>query len=133
MKYSHWIGIGAVLLLISACFMPWAWYPDIQKHFTGFYSEKNIYGKPGYVFITLSIPTVACFLIPRVWAKRWNLFTGALIAAFAVKSFILFSGCYSGTCPEKKTGLWLMLLSALVILLAVIFPEMKLKQREIKN
>ena len=127
MKYSQWIGIAAIILLLIACFLPWAWYPDIQKEFTGFYSEKNIYGKPGRVFFILAIPAIACFLIPRVWAKRWNLFTGGLITAFAIKSFILFSGCYNGTCPERKEGIWLMLIAAIIILVMVVFPELKLK------
>ena len=128
MKYSQWIGIGAVALLIVACFLPWAWYPDLQKDFTGFYSEKNIYGKPGRVFMVLAVPALGCFLIPRVWAKRWNLFTAGLIAAYAIKSFILFSGCYSGTCPQKKEGLWLMLFASVVVLVMAVFPEMKLKK-----
>ena len=129
MKYSQWIGVVATLLLLVACFLPWAWYPDLQKNFTGFFSEKNIYGKPGRVFLVLGVFAVIFFLIPRVWAKRWNLFTGALILAFAIKSFILFSGCYSGICPDKKAGLWLMLGSALLILLMAVFPDQKLVNR----
>jgi len=51
MKYSQWIGVIAALLLIGACFMPWAYFPDLDKEFTGFFSQGNIYGKPGKVII----------------------------------------------------------------------------------
>jgi hypothetical protein len=37
MKYSQWTGIVAALLLIAACFMPWAYFPDLGKNFTGFF------------------------------------------------------------------------------------------------
>ena len=45
MRYSRWIGLAACITLIIACFLPWTYYADIQKTFTGFFSEKNMYGK----------------------------------------------------------------------------------------
>jgi len=135
MKYSQWIGIAAALALVVAGFLPWTWHPDLQKEFTGYYSENNVYGKPGKVFLVLSIVAVFFFMMPKIWAKRWNLLIGALIAAYAIKSFMLFSGCYAGTCPEKRIGLWLMLISAIIVLLMTVFPDISLsgdKKQETK-
>src|SRR5690606_960231 len=42
MKYSQWIGVAASLLLVAACFLPWTWHPDLNKEFTGFFSENNV-------------------------------------------------------------------------------------------
>jgi hypothetical protein len=125
MKYSQWIGIAAAIVLVIACFLPWTFHPDLNKNFTGFFSEDNDYGKPGKVFTVFAIIASILFLIPRVWAKRWNLLIGALTVAFAIKSFIVFSGCYRGICPTKLAGLWVMLLSSVALLVMTLLPDMK--------
>ena len=133
MKYAQWIGLTAAVVLVIACFLPWTFHPDLQKNFTGFFSESNNYGKPGKVFIVLSVLAVAFYIIPRVWAKRWNLLITALIVAYAIKSFILFSGCYHGICPEKREGLWMMLIASVIMLLMAVFPDMKLKVKPVND
>ncbi|HLK28506.1 MAG TPA: hypothetical protein VKT28_07995 [Puia sp.] len=129
MKYSNYIGIAAALLLIVACFLPWAYYSDIDKTFTGFFSEQNRYGKPGKLLIAFSVLSILFFIIPKIWAKRLNLFVATLTVAFSVRSFMLFSGCYRGYCPEKKIGLFLILICAIVMLISSLLPNMKLKEK----
>lgn len=129
MKYSQWIGIAAAVILVVACFLPWTFHPDLNKEFTGFFSENNMYGKPGKVFTWLAVIAIIFFLIPRVWAKRWNLLVGALTVAFAIKSFIVFSGCYRGICPSKLAGLWIMLLAAIVVLVMALLPDVKVEEK----
>jgi hypothetical protein len=128
MKYSQWIGIAAALLLIAACFMPWAYFPDLGKNFTGFFSEKNIYGRPGKVLIFFSVIEILLFAIPTVWAKRANILVSALTIAFAVKSYILFTSCYGGLCPDKKAGIFLMLGATLITLIAALVPDLPVKE-----
>ena len=125
MKYSNYIGVGAAVLLIIACFLPWAYYPDIDKTFTGFFSEKNVYGKPGKFLGALAILAIVFFLAPKVWAKRANLLLSALLIAFSVKTFILFASCYHGTCPEKRIGIFLMLIAPAIVAIAAILPRGK--------
>ena len=127
MKYSQWIGIAAAALVICACFLPWAFFPDLQQDFTGFYSAKNIYGKPGKVMVFFSVIGIALFLIPRVWAKRGNIFFAALGFAFSVKSYILFTACYRGICPVRRVGLFLMAGGALIVLVASCLPVLPVK------
>jgi hypothetical protein len=129
MKFSQWIGILAAIVLIISGFMNWTWYPDIHKYFTGFVSENNIYGKPGKIFIYFSSVAILFFVIPRVWAKRWNVFICTLIVAFAIRTFILYTSCYSGVCPVKQPGIWIMIASAAVILLCALLPDLKLKDK----
>jgi hypothetical protein len=128
MKYSQWIGVAAAIVLVIACSLPWTYHPDLDKNFTGFFSQNNIYGKPGYAFIVLSVIASVFFLIQKVWAKRANMFFCAIVVSYAIKSFIVFSGCYKGICPDKKAGLWIMLLAAIGMLVMTLFPDMKLKQ-----
>ncbi len=125
MKYSQWIGVAAAVVLVISCFMSWTYYPDLDKTFNGFFSEGNNYGKPGKVFTVLAAVSVVFFLIPRIWAKRWNLLIGALIAAFAIKTYIVFTSCYRGLCPSKLAGLWIMLVSAATLLIMTLLPDLK--------
>lgn len=130
MKYSQVIGIVAALVLIGACFLPWTFHPDLNKSFTGFFSENNVYGKPGKIFIAFAVIAIIFFLTPKIWAKRWNLLIGAIIVAFAVRCFIVYSGCYRGICPQKLAGLWVMSGSAVALLLMAFFPDTKLPEKK---
>ena len=133
MKYSQWIGVAAALVLIVSCFLSWTYHPDLQKVFTGFYSEGNAYGKPGKVFIFLALIAIVFYLIARLWAKRWNMFVCAITLAYAIKSFILYSGCYKGICPQKKEGLWIMLFSSIAMMLMAVLPDQKITEHKTNN
>ena len=133
MKYSKWIGISACVLLVVSCFLPWTYHADLDKTFTGLFSEKNIYGKPGKFLILFAILSAVLILIPKIWAKRSHLFLSALSFGYAIRSFIVFIACYNTYCPEKKYGIWLMLFSCFVILLVSVFPDMKLESKSNKQ
>jgi hypothetical protein len=127
LKLAVHFGIAASLLLILCCFFPWAYYPDIQQIFTGFYSKGNNYGKPGKVFIFLSILSIAFFLIPILWAKRANLFVAVLIFCYALKTYRLFAACYLGICPQIKIGLYGMLIFSLIVLVCSLLSKASIK------
>ena len=133
-KILHWIGLAACIVLVVSCFMPWAYYADAtivnvsDRTFTGFYSYGNNYGKPGKLLLLISILAFAFMLLPKIWAKRVNLFVCALGVGYAIKSFVLFTSCYNAYCPEKRTGIYLMLFSTIVMLIASAFPDLKLEQ-----
>ena len=128
-KYLHWIGIAACIILIVSCFLPWVYYADINQSFTGFYSYKNEYGKPGKLLILLGAVTLIFMLLPKVWAKRANLFICALVLAYAFKSYILFSSCYNNYCPQKLFSLYLMVFCTVLMLLASVFPKLKIDDK----
>lgn len=134
-KYLHWIGLAACLTLIISCFLPWAYYADPQivheagRTFTGFYSFHNQYGKPGKFLVMLGALTFICMLLPKIWAKRTNLFICALLVAYAVSKFIKFGSCYNNYCPQKLFGLYLMLACTVIMLLASIFPNVTLSEK----
>lgn len=130
MKYSQWIGVAAALLLIGACYLPWAYFPDLHKEFTGFFSENNAYGRPGKIFVFFCSIAILLFLVPRIWAKRANIFVAAVILAFAIKSFILYTACYRGICPEKRAGIFLVLLGGILIVAAAVSPNTRLKEKK---
>lgn len=123
MKYASLTGIAAALLLIFFCFLPWAFYPDLQENFSGFYSSHNHYGKPGKAFCFLAVLSIVLFLIPKVWARWVNQVTGVILFAYAIKTYVLFSSCYDTICPEVKFALPAALASALVILICSLLSK----------
>jgi hypothetical protein len=127
LKYAPYIGIAAALFLIICCFLSWAYYPDLQENFTGFYSKENDYGKPGRTFIFLSVVAIILFLIPKLWSRRTNQFVSVLIFAYAMKTYFIFTACYTGICPQIKAGLIGILLFSIVILVSSLLSKADVK------
>ncbi len=125
-KIIQWAGILASVILIFSCFVPWTYHADVGKNFTGFFSQQNQYGKPGKFLIIFSVVSLIFIILPKVWAKRANLFLSAFTVAYAIKTYILYTSCYNAYCPEKKAGIYIMLFSTVVILIAAVFPNMKI-------
>lgn len=134
LKILYWLGIAACLLLVIACFLPWCYYADAnivtdaERTFTGFYSYKNSYGKPGKFLTAISIIALLLMLLPRIWAKRVNLFVCALGVGYAIKEYVLYTSCYNAYCPEKKAGIFLMLAATIIMLIASVFPDLQLNK-----
>ncbi len=128
--YLHRAGLLACIALIASCFFPWAYFADIQQSFTGFYSYQNQYGKPGKFLLLVAVTAFVLFLVPKVWAKRTNLFVCALGVGYAIKTYILFVSCYKAYCPEQKPALYTMLLSIILMMVAAVFPDLKLNEEK---
>ncbi|MES2431502.1 MAG: hypothetical protein V4556_11220 [Bacteroidota bacterium] len=128
-KILHWLGLAACITLIISCFLPWAYYADINTTFTGLFSYDNRYGRPGKLLILLTTIIFVFMLLPKVWVKRANLFICALCVGYAIKSFILFKACYKAYCPDIKIGLYLMIISSVVMLAAAVLPDLKLEKK----
>jgi hypothetical protein len=129
-KIIYGLGIFACIVLIISCFLPWTFHADVGKDFTGFFSEKEKYGKPGKFIIYFAVIILAFMILPKLWAKRANLFFGAMLVAYAVKNYILYTSCYMAYCPEKKAGIFLMLFSSVIIMIAAVFPNMQIDKNK---
>lgn len=127
MKYYKVLGLLACAVVAISCFLPWTFYPDLNKSFTGFFSEENMYGKPGKVFIFLVIISAALILINRIWAKRVLLFVAAINIAYLIKTYVLFTACYSALCPVKQYGLYILMAGTILLLVVSIFPDMEVE------
>lgn len=129
-KIIYYLGLVACITLIISCFLPWATYNDnvIHETFTGFYSHDNYYGKPGKFLTLMSAIAFVFMLLPMVWAKRANLFIGAFTLGYAIYAYLLYVRCYHGNCPQREPGVYLMITSASILLVACIFPDYRLKK-----
>lgn len=131
MKFYKQIGFAASLLLVISCFLPWAYYPDVQKSFNGFYSEMGVYGKPGKVFIFFAICSLILIYIDRLWAKRTFIFISAFNVGYLIRTYILYTSCYGTFCPRKEYGIYLLTLSCIILMIVSFFPDSKLKEEDV--
>jgi len=128
-------GMAACVALVISCFIPWAYYadahiPEADRTFTGFFSYQSQYGKPAIGLILFTTIIFVCMIVPKVWAKRINLFLSGFMLAYAFRCYNLYTSCYNAYCPEKKAGIFIMLISAIIILIASVFPNMKIESKK---
>jgi hypothetical protein len=124
-----WIGLVAVILLVVSCFLPWVIFDSPKITVGGVRSTgTDFFGKPGFAHFVLGFFFIIFHFIPKVWAKRVNLLIVALNIAWAIRNYFIISMCRQGECPEKQIGLWLVMLASVLMLIAALFPDVKLKE-----
>lgn len=126
MRYMKWFGLMAVILMVVSCFTPWVIIESKNIIVSGVDATGTNFGKPAYIHFVLSFFFVVFHLIPKLWAKRWNLIVVALNAAWAIRNYFIISACRDAECPVKQTGLYLAVVAAVLMLLAGLFPDIKL-------
>jgi hypothetical protein len=122
MKYSKYIGVLAAVMVIVSCYMAWVFIEPVQLTITGMNTRGTNYGKPGLLHIFTSAVAIILFLLPRVWAKRTNLFICALNLAWVVRNYIIITACDGGDCPQKQTGLYILIMAAVVMMVMGVLP-----------
>ncbi len=132
MRYMKWIGLAAATLLIISCFTPWVFIESRNITVSGVESNGTNFGKPGYIHLVLTVLFLFCSFVPRVWAKRLNLLVTGLNVGWAIRNYFLISACMGGECPIRKTGLYVVMLASLILLIAALFPDIKLPQEKRK-
>jgi len=130
MRYMKWVGLVAVILLVVSCFLPWVIIPSKNIIVSGVDSTGTNFGKPGYTHFVLSFFFVIFHIVPKLWAKRVNLLIVALNIAWAIRNYFIITMCREGECPQKQIGLWLVMLASVLMLIAALFPDIKLKEEK---
>ncbi len=85
------------------------------------------FGRPGALHIVLAVLSILLFSIQKVWAARGNLFVVTLNFAWAIRNFLLLTQCEYGECPEKKSGIYAVILLSSIIILMGLLPKIDLK------
>jgi hypothetical protein len=129
MKNSKWIGLAGVVLLVIACMLPWVEIASKNIIVTGLQAAGTNFGKPGLMNLVMSAFATIFFIIPKIWAKRANLFFCGFNLAWGVRNFIIVSTCYSGECPVKQVGLYLLIIATLIMVAAAVLPDLQLKDQ----
>ncbi len=130
MRWMKWTGLAASVLLIISCFSRWVIIVSKNIAVSGVDATGTNFGKPGYFHFLLTFFFILFTLIPRIWAKRTNLFITAVNLSFAVRNYFIISACRGGDCPEKQTGIYLLLIASLLMLFTALFPDIKLRDQK---
>jgi hypothetical protein len=128
MKYSQSIGIALVLAFGVVAYLPWISIPSLHIFIKGMDSGGTLFGKPALFNLICCGCALLFFAVPRLWAKRANIFATTMNLAWALKNFIVLSICREGECPERLPALYLMFLLALGILVMSFLPKIDLKK-----
>ncbi len=128
MRHLKWIGIVAVLLLVASCFMPWYLIGWKNIVITGVEAGDQL-GKPAYWHFVFSFFFFVLTFIPRLWAKQWNVIIAAINVAWMIRNFFALAVCSGGFCPERQLGIWLVMVSSVIMLLSALFPDINMPQK----
>lgn len=128
-KVAHITGILTCLGIIGACFMPWTYYQSIQQTFTGFnvvpFPTGNYYGKAGIPISVITGLVLLLMFIPRIWAKRTNLFLAGVLVAYTIRTYIIFTSALFDGEVTKFIGIYLVIILSIVLLVTTLFPNVQ--------
>ena len=124
MKYSNYLGVVAAAALIVCCFVPWVYIQPIHTTITGLNTGQTNFGRPGVIHIFLCVVAIILFLLYKIWAKRANVVVATLNFAWSLRNFLLITRCELGECPEKRLGIYAVILLSFFLLLMALFPKM---------
>ena len=110
--------------LIAVCFMPWVYIASIKTTITGLTNNSINFGRPGAIHVILCVFSIIPFLLNKVWAKRTNLFVVTFNFAWSIRNFIVLTQCEMGECPEKKPGIYAIVILSFIMLLMGFLPKM---------
>ena len=126
-KIAHYTGLLACLAIIGACFMPWTYYTSIQQTFTGFnvvpFPNATYYGKAGIPISVMAGIIFMLMLIPKMWVKRVNLFVAAILVAYTIRTYVVFTSSLFEGEVEIFTGMYLVMGLSFAILVTTLFPK----------
>ncbi len=126
MRYFKWLAFFSAGLLFASFFQPWIVIESRSLTITGFDTTGTRWSPPAHLHIIFTILYLAFTLIPRIWAKRVNVFIAAINMAWAIGNFIRMALCDGGECPVRQSGMYLALLATIFMLLASFFPQVKM-------
>jgi hypothetical protein len=124
MKYSNYIGVVLAVALIACCFIPWVYIISIKTTITGLNTGNTNFGSPGAIHIILCVFAIILFLLHKVWAIRTNLFIATFNFAWSIRNFLIITHCELGECPEKRFGIYAVIIFSFFMLLMAFFPKM---------
>ena len=128
MKYSQLTGIVTAVLIIVFCHLPWSIVTERNIVISGMFAEGTSYGRPGLMNIILSVVMIILFSIPKVWAKRTNLFITSICFAWSLRNYLIVTTCYYGECPQKQPALYGFVFFCFMAMLMSFFPKVKIEE-----
>jgi len=121
------ISLMACIAIVITCFIPWVHFNSINETFTGYHVTKfangTSYGKPWKVICLMAAIIFILNFVNSVVVKKANLFVAALLLAYCIRTYFLFTGSLFEGEVSKLAGIYLILLLSLVLLVCAAFPN----------
>lgn len=127
MKHSQTIGILLCLILIYATTQPFVIIESRHWVITGWNPVGSDFGQSGKFLSFFAGLSLLFFVMPFIWAKRFNMVFGALLLSWAFRNFLILSTCQMGECPQKQWALYACIILSALILLMTFLPNTKVK------
>ena len=123
MKHSQTIGIIFCLTLFFFSTQPLVFIESQQWIITGWKTAESNYGQPGKFFAYIGGMSLVLFILPYLWAKRFNMALGAFLVAWSFRNFLVLSTCQMGECPQKQWALYGCIIVSVGILIMTFLPK----------
>ena len=132
MKYKkvlHYTAIISCIALIATCFIPWVHYNNINVTFNGYNVKKFAtgvyYGRAGIIITIFAAISLLFTLMPSIVAKRVNMFLCALLVAYTLRTYVIFTGSLFDGEVTKLAGIYLIVFLSFVMVICSVFPYLK--------
>ena len=112
-------------VLIGSCFYPWMTIESKGITITGMDTTGTTYGKPAFFHFLWVGLFLICFFINRVWSRRTAVIFLAFNTAWACRNFLVLPLCQMGECPVRRTGLYVLFISSLLLFFAGLIAPAK--------
>ncbi len=129
MKYSQLIGILLGLMLITVCYFPWSYIESKDIMVTGMSAPGTNFGKPGLMNIYVTVASIILFAIPKIWAKRTNLFFTMFNMGWSIRNFIILAVQFYGETPVRQWGLYVSLILSILMFIMSLLPKLEIKPK----
>ena len=124
----HYAALLSCLLITGACFLPWIHINSINQTLTGYNVTKfpsgAYYGKAGIIITVLASIIFLLNLWKSKSARSINLFICALLVAYAIRTYIIFTGSLFEGEVKIYAGMYAVVLLAFIILICGLFPRL---------
>ncbi len=128
-KLLHYFACITSLALIFVCFIPWVHYNSINETFNGYNVKKFAsgvyYGRAGLVITIFVIVSLVLMQLPFIAAKRANMFVCAMLVAYTIRTYVIFTGSLFNGEVTKLAGIYLIVLLSVILVVCSIFPYLK--------
>jgi len=126
MKHSQTIGIFLCLLLIYCTTQPLVVIESRHWTITGWDAAGSNFGQSGKFLSFFATIALLFFILPFLWAKRFNMVFAAMLLAWSFRNYLLLSTCQMGECPQKQWALYVCIIASAGILIMTFLPKIKI-------
>lgn len=119
-NFFQYASLILCIAMVAVCFIPWVHYNSINETFTGYHVTRFVtgvyYGRAGLIITVCTVIIFLLNLLKNTAAKTASLFICALLFAYTIRTYILFTGSLFDGEVTKLPGIYLIVFLSAAIL-----------------